>query len=293
MGDESAGDRRFVWPPKAATRPVIAPAAEVPALAQPRAPHPDTSLRGVMRELERTWLGLTSAPFEERIAVAEWGPDPIASYCRRCGSTVGPHEADDIGCPACRARKLPWERMVRLGEFTGLLRDMVHEVKFTRWRRLGDSLGRLLGAAINEAMEVGEVDPDRAVLVPVPMSLRRRLWRGIDHATVITRGAAAVTGFPIVMALTRRHTPSQARLPATERRTNVAGSFEPRRGTSLAGFTAILIDDVTTTRATLIAASRAAARCRKSLDDKSEGSRLRLWTAVLGVTPARGAASLK
>jgi len=45
-----------------------------------------------------------------------------------------------VACPACRGKRLPWARAVRLGEYDGLLRDAIHEVKFTRWRTLGSDL---------------------------------------------------------------------------------------------------------------------------------------------------------
>jgi hypoxanthine phosphoribosyltransferase len=67
----------------------------------------------------------------------------------------------------------------------------------------------------------------------------------------------------------------------------VAGSFLPRRGVDLGGLTVILVDDVTTTRATLTAACKAAALCCKPLSDKDKGF-LRIWTAVAGVTPQDG-----
>jgi predicted amidophosphoribosyltransferase len=243
------------------------------------------SFRSAILDFERTWLGLTAPPLADRMAAAGWSPNPPESYCRRCGSTVSPHEADDTGCSWCRDKKLRWERMIRLGEFSGLLREMVHEVKFTRWRRLGHDLGRMLGESINLAIEVERLDRERTVLVPVPMSIRRRISRGIDHAVAITRGVAAATGLPMVSALSRRHTASQVGLPAVERKSSVERSFTPKRGVSLADLTAIVIDDVTTTRATLSAACRSAAQCSNPGTGKGKDAVPRLWTAVLAVTP--------
>jgi predicted amidophosphoribosyltransferase len=164
--------------------------------------------RSLFRSIEETWLGLTTPPLEDRLAAAGWTPDASEAYCDRCGSTVGPHEADVAGCPACRERKLPWERMVRLGEYRGVLRDVIHEVKFTRWRRLGDQVGRLLGGSVGAAIAEAGMDTARTALVPVPSSFRRRMARGIDHALVICRGIAAETGLEIQPILSRRHGPS-------------------------------------------------------------------------------------
>jgi predicted amidophosphoribosyltransferase len=166
---------------------------------------------------------------------------------------------------------------------------MVHEVKFTRWRRLGDELGRLLGDALREAVIDAGVREQRVVLVPVPSSLWRRLGRGIDHATVIARGVAGKTGYPVAAALRRKHRPSQLSVPAGRRAANVAGSFASRRGWDLAGRHVVVIDDVTTTRATLAAACRALNPICKPLSGKDSAQPVTtLWCAVLGVTPHVG-----
>jgi len=235
-------------------------------------------------DFERTWLGLTTPPLTDRMAEANWYPDAPHCYCRRCGSTVGPHDADDTGCSVCRGKRMEWNRMVRVGVFEGMLREMILEVKFTRWRRLGHELGGLLGASLVEALEAEGVALNRAVLVPVPMSARRRISRGIDHAAVIARGVSAATGLQIVQGLEREHRPAQASLPASARRANIAGAISARNGIDWGGGVVVVVDDVTTTRATMAAACRAV---RKALGDRQEGVDRGVWGGVLGVTPVR------
>ncbi len=274
---------RFQWPPRPA--PDAAPAA--PALGTPslrEGPSPPSFLRSI----ERTWLGLTTPPLAERIAQAGWAPDEPHLYCPRCGHNVGPHEADDTGCSRCRAKRFPWDRLIRLGEYSGLLRECVQEVKFTRWRRLGHELGLLLGRSLAAAIDNAGLPRHRCILVPIPCSFRRRLARGIDHTLVLTRGVRAATGLPILRALTRSHRPTQLSLPASQRPANVANSIHIRRGISLAGLHVILIDDVTTTRATLLAAARGLQATRKALTDNKIECPASLWTAVVAVTPIAG-----
>jgi predicted amidophosphoribosyltransferase len=306
MGADNANtktsERRFVWPPRpggavaAASRPaeVAASIAEPPphpiaAAASPALTAPAsrcTGFRAGLLEIERTWLGLTTPPLADRIAAAAWAADAPGAYCRRCGSTVGPHEAGPEGCPACRSRRLPWERMVRLGDYTGLLREVIQEIKFTRWRRLGDQVGGLLGISLVRAIRDEGLDPAAAALVPVPSSFRRRMSRGIDHSLVIARGISRETGIPVVQALARSHRPSQLSVPSSRRGSNVAGSIRAREGVDLAGRLVIVLDDVTTTRATLNASARAVLTACKPLLDND--LRIRIWTAVVAVTPVAG-----
>jgi predicted amidophosphoribosyltransferase len=250
-------------------------------------PQPSASPDSPLLQIERTWLGLTAPPLPVRMAEAAWGPDHWTSYCQRCGQTVGPHAADDTGCPTCRAHKLPWERLIRLGEFDGLLREMVHDVKFDRWRRLGDDLGRLLGQSVGEALDRAAIPRSLVTVVPVPSSLRRRLTRGVDHALVIARGLAAHLNAPIAQPLRRLHRPAQATLPRSDRLSNVSRAFRPRYllGSPLHGRTILLVDDVTTTRATLRAAALTLNECLKRPAANAPPQSTRIWACVLAVTP--------
>jgi ComF family protein len=186
-----------------------------------------------------------------------------------------PHARD---CEACDGLKFPWEQLVRLGEFQGLLREMVHEVKFTRWRRLGTDLGRMLGRSVREVLRTSSP----VVVVPMPTTFRRRMVRGIDQALVIARGVARELDCPIAKALERQHRPSQTALPRSERIRNLTGSMRLKRGYDLAGHVAVLVDDVTTTRASLVAAARALRVVPRGEPPP------RVWAAVLGVTPDPG-----
>src|SRR5262249_32132029 len=80
------------------------------------------------------------------------------------------------------------------------------------------------------------------------------------------------------------HRPSQLSVPAGQRASNVAGSILPRHGVNLSGWTLIVLDDVTTTRATLTAACRAVWECHRLGADHVEATKPKLWTAVVGVT---------
>lgn len=276
--------------------------------------------RSWWRDIERTWLGPTHEPFPQRAADIGWRPDEPDAYCPCCGATVGPYEiatpedldafddepsadesdADDphffesLGparCLRCRNRRLPWDRAFRLGSYDGLLRDAIHELKFTRFRAVGSTLGRLLGARLAAALDEAGVDRSRLALVPVPMSRRRRLARGIDHTLVLARAVRGVTGGSIISALARRHRPSQLDVPPSDRRANVTGSFRLRgravRLAQLEGWTVIVIDDVRTTGATLREACRTLRKgmARAGPSGKRTSANTRIWAAVLGVTP--------
>lgn len=279
--DRRERTRGFVWPPRAPTpgnAVRLAPPAH--SSSEPRA---DARL-DLWRAFENAWLAPVAEPLPDRIERVAWRPDAPSDYCDRCGATLGPYEQSEFGCAHCRDRRLPWSRFVRLGPHRGPLRDWIHELKFTRWRRLGVDLGAILGLRILDA----GLPADRVCIVPVPMPWRRRLVRGVDHAEALAEGVARATGAPMVRALARRWKPAQRGLGASTRARNVAGVFYRTPGVDLTGWTVVLVDDVRTTGATLRAASRALRRLRGRGGRRltSAGAPTELWAAVAGCADA-------
>jgi ComF family protein len=89
--------------------------------------------------------------------------------------------------------------------------------------------------------------------VPVPLHSARHRSRGFNQAAELSRHL----GLPVVPALRRtRRTPSQTDLPAAARHANVRGAFAMARRTNVRGMVLVLVDDVSTTGATLDACAR-------------------------------------
>ena len=232
--------------------------------------------RGMARWVEAfeiAYLGRVSASWDVRARDAGWRADEEGGYCPRCGMTVGVYALDTLTdpptCPACRGRKVAWDRFVRLGAYEGVLAGAIRELKFHAMRAHGERLGALLGERIAALLGAMGVRGDEAAVVPVPMTAWRRMARGVDHAATIARSAARAAGVPLVRALWRRHRPAQWSVAPSERRRNVAGSFGVRGGGVWDGWmrgggverlrgrrVVMVVDDVRTTGATMTEACR-------------------------------------
>jgi competence protein ComFC len=91
------------------------------------------------------------------------------------------------------------------------------------------------------------------IVVPVPLHRARLRTRGFNQAEDIARRLP----IPMIRALKRiRRTPSQTDLPETERYENVRGAFAVARGISVRGAVVVMVDDVSTTGATLDACAK-------------------------------------
>lgn len=99
------------------------------------------------------------------------------------------------------------------------------------------------------------------VLLPVPMHFWKQARRGFNQAEVIARGLSAVTGIPVAdnLVLPRRHA-TQTRKSASQRMANASGRFNVVYPEELSGRHVLIVDDVITTGATILACADAVRR---------------------------------
>ena len=274
---------KFDWPPSVDQTRSHPP----PTPIQIRLPHP------LIESIETQLLGRTGLVFDQWALSSGWTRDSSDLYCWRCGGSIGLHESDGEGCANCHTKTLPWERTIRLGRHTDKLREEVLALKFARWRATGDGLGIHLGLAIREQLKLAQIDAQDAALVPIPIHRLRRVTRGVDHTLVLARGASKSSGCPIQGLLSTKWRPEQVGLSKTTRAQNTKDAFFfSRRGMGSLKKTMaqdkrlfILIDDVRTTGATFVAASKALKSAfLGELNGFSETSHpLRIWVACIGV----------
>src|SRR3954454_18104260 len=94
---------------------------------------------------------------------------------------------------------------------------------------------------------------DGAIIVPVPLHRHRLRARGFNQAAELARAL----DLPIAHALRRiRRTVPQTDLPAAQRHRHVRTAFALRRGVDVHGMRVVLVDDVSTTGATLESCAR-------------------------------------
>jgi len=141
-----------------------------------------------------------------------------------------------------------------LGQYAPPFLTLVHELKYRGRTRLAP----LLGDALTSLMMTDGLLKHADLLVPIPLHPARRRERGYNQSELLARRVSQLTGIPISGALRRvKNTKTQARIvdPA-KRRDNLKGAFAVDKEAMLKDKQVILIDDVTTTGATLDAAAQ-------------------------------------
>jgi ComF family protein len=175
-----------------------------------------------------------------------------AAECRRCGRPVA---MPDAPCALCRGRGLPpFGRTLSLGVFREPLRSALHGVKYAgRWH-----LAEALADRLVDAHDLQSWLCDADALVPVPLHRRRQAARGFNQADVIARQIGKRCGVPVITPVARtRDTPTQTELHAlAQRAKNLRGAFAVTDAAAVRGRRLVVVDDVSTTGATLASLGR-------------------------------------
>ena len=192
-------------------------------------------------------------PTHSAVCASCWREIPplVAPLCECCGDALRSWRAPRVHegrCTRCRETPPSIVKTRALGVYDGSLRAIIHALKYGGRRCVGRQLSLMM------QQQCGELAVGADMVVPVPLHPFRRLTRGFNQADDL----CAALGLPISHALTRtRHTGIQADLSAAARLANVRGAFRLARRADVRGACLVLVDDVSTTGATLEACARA------------------------------------
>ncbi|KKU81644.1 MAG: Phosphoribosyltransferase [Parcubacteria group bacterium GW2011_GWA1_47_8] len=162
-----------------------------------------------------------------------------------------------------------------------ILKDAIWKFKYAHARGLARDLARplyeemlgVLGERLESAVEGDSSEPgkyggEKILLVPIPLHPKRLRERGYNQSELLARAVIACDENRIFelaegVLVRTRQTPPQARAEKrTARLANMRDAFHTKKMERVRGRTVILIDDVTTTGATLLEAKRALIKAR-------------------------------
>ncbi|HEU4474508.1 MAG TPA: double zinc ribbon domain-containing protein [Gemmatimonadales bacterium] len=213
--------------------------------------------RAALGDLERWLLPaaclLCDAPIAEREADAlvcalcrsRWRPIP-GPQCPRCGQP----RSGDLACRICAAWPGGLRRVRSAVWLEESARRAVHRLKYDGWWRIADAMA--------DAMHGLEPLTGRVSLIPIPLGARRSRERGYNQSERIADALGRLIGAPVRTDILRRvrETRSQTALTPEARQANLDGAFACQ---GAGGVSVVLVDDVFTTGATLVAAASALA----------------------------------
>lgn len=154
-------------------------------------------------------------------------------------------------CRHCHEHPPAFESIRTPFVMDGAARRLAHELKYEGLTSLAEPMAALIAASI----DVTDVD----LIVPVPLHRGRERSRGYNQAGELARHLADAAGIPYDPKAARRvreTAPLAKTMHRDERRGIVAAAFAAERR-RVDGLRVLLLDDVTTTGATLDACASA------------------------------------
>lgn len=183
-------------------------------------------------------------------------------------------------CARCRENnfhvKPPLAALRSPFEYSGSLREAIHAFKYNGKTARASQLAALLQEYLSSAPEAALIDvPGIKYIVPVPLHPFRMWRRGYNQSTLLAREFAKLNPAMEVAEILRRvrYTTPQVELSGKEREQNIKGAFGldeaawAKYSGALDNGCILLLDDVTTTGATLFECARV---LRKAANIKPE-----------------------
>ncbi len=171
--------------------------------------------------------------------------------CVKCGKPVLP---TDRLCEDCRSREHAFDRGLGLLLYDETMRRTMSYLKYHGRKEYGEALGELLAEQTADLAALWCPE----VIVPIPLHPRKMNARTYNQAAEIARPLSRAFGVPMRENMLRRRTETAAmkNLNASDRFRNLAGAFEAGGGFRQVK-SALLVDDIYTTGATMDAAALA------------------------------------
>ena len=172
---------------------------------------------------------------------------PIENYCIVC------EDDDCFGiCDNCKKsikiiNKVYQDEVISYGYYGGILKDLILKFKYKNNFTAGDILAGFLAEYILKNLKYKEY-----IITYIPLSKKSKKIRGFNQCEYIAKKIARNLSIEVLEVLIKhKETKEQKRLKKEERFENIKDAFKIKKGIDLKNCNIILIDDVTTTGATL------------------------------------------
>ena len=170
-------------------------------------------------------------------------------YCNACGHPFEYDQGANMLCGSCTQKHPPYYQGRAVLNYNEHSRKLITRFKYGDKIHASDMFGRWLVRSSNELLARSDF------LIPVPLHKIRLFTRRYNQAALLAHSMHKYCRTTVLAdaLIRKKHTPPQASLTRTQRLGNVKNAFFVNRRYSkkLIDKTVLLIDDVTTTGATI------------------------------------------
>lgn len=174
--------------------------------------------------------------------------------CMRCGRLV---KRPFSLCSSCQKRPLPLQTIKAAFHYASPVKELIHKLKYENNFALAEPLSYAMASAWT-SLQTQTIPFTPTAVIPVPLHPKREQKRGYNQSMLLAQQLCHQHHLPLSPdALQRvRFTRPQIELGADQRQQNVQQAFEAIPHL-VCGQHLLLIDDVCTTGATLVACAEA------------------------------------
>jgi ComF family protein len=176
----------------------------------------------------------------------------VVQFGERCGY-CSVLSSKSKTCSNCLKKGLPSHIWITT-TYDGLISELVRNYKFDHQRHIADELAKQMAGTY---LQIAPKQTQEQLIVPVPTATKRVRERGFDHAVLLAEEIAQELNLPCARLLGRLGQVSQVGRHRNLRLTQLDGVYYTRHSSQLKGKSIMLVDDVMTTGATLISATKA------------------------------------
>ncbi|MFA5779067.1 MAG: ComF family protein [Elusimicrobiota bacterium] len=165
-------------------------------------------------------------------------------YCQTCSQPLADGGAH---CWQCRKTKYHFEKVVAVGKYTGVLRELI--LKFKEKDFLKTALGNLLLEVLSKNIDIEQFD----LIVAVPLSKKKEFGRDYNQSQLLAELLADKMNKKVVSGnlIRIKDTKPQFELSRAERLVNLKDAFFVKDPSVFKNKNIVLVDDIATTCSTL------------------------------------------
>ncbi len=187
----------------------------------------------------------------ECMSAVKWA---VGRTCAKCGKPLSPNDPREI-CFNCTEHRHEFDRGFTCAEYGAHERSIVYSLKYDDRLDIAALIAEMMTDRMKAEFGADGLAARYDLLVPVPASRRRREIRGYNQAELISMHFSENTGVPFRGEILQRtrETIAMKGLTPDERRLNIRGSFELKKGalSTVRGARCLIVDDIYTTGATI------------------------------------------
>lgn len=169
---------------------------------------------------------------------------PVPSRCYRCHGLTRQHSV----CRSCRSSVKINHAWVAT-QYEAVAKELLYKLKFARARAGAVAIARVIDSSLPDL-------PPEVIVCHIPTANHRVRTRGYDQAEEIAKSLCRLKGWKRKNLLVRTGRSRQVGSSRKERFKHLEKALMIRKNVDLKGEHVLLIDDVTTTGATIEAASK-------------------------------------